>query len=352
MTSRERVIKALEFKEPDRPPRDLWTLPVVERFRKEEKEELIKKFPMDIDCPKFKPGISEVQKKSHLNRCTTYGYVGYPKKGCYYIDEWGSIRYVAEDGVSGEVKKPVLENPSDLKHFSPPWEFLETTDLSGVDEQCEKSDKFMLSAVAARPFERMQFIRGSENLFKDLIREKDLVIKLRDMIHEYNLEHIKMWLKTKVDGIFMMDDWGTEKHLLISPALWRELFKPLYKEYCRLIHSAGKYVFFHSDGWIEDILDDLIEIDVDALNCQLFVMDIEKLGKRYKGQTCFWGEIDRRLLYFGSPKEISEAVFRVRSILEDKKGGVIAQCEWGKGVPKENVEAVFEAWSIPLEAVC
>jgi len=351
MTEKERVIKALEFKGPDRPPRDLWTLPAVEAFQKAEKEALLQKFPLDIARPQVKPGISQIQRESKLKRCTDYGFLEFPRKGEYYIDEWGSIRYVAEDGVMGEVKQPVLQDLSQLDQFSPPWDFLKTTDLSSVSEQCKKSTKFMLSPTVARPFERMQFVRGTVNLFKDLIKNKKEALKLRDLIHEYNIEHIKMWLKTNVDGLWLMDDWGAEKHLLISPFLWRQLFKPLYKEYCELIHKAGKYVFFHSDGWIEAILDDLIEVGVDALNCQLFVMDIEKLGKRYKGQICFWGEIDRRLLYFGSPKEVTEAVYRVRRNLEDKKGGVIAQCEWGKGVPKENVEAVFEAWSIPLEAV-
>lgn len=353
MTSRDRVIRALKFDHPDRPPRDLWTLPAVEMFQKKGKETLLERFPMDIGRPTIKPGISEKQKSSRLRPFTTvYGFIDEPpKQGQTYIDEWGSIRHVAEDGVTGEVKKPVLESLSNLNRFSPPWDFLESTHLLTVDEQCEQTDQFMLSATVARPFETMQFLRGTVNLFEDLIREKEHVIKLRDMVHEYNLEHIKIWLKTKVDGIFIMDDWGTERQLLISPNLWRELFKPLYKEYCHLIHMAGKYVMFHSDGWIEDLFPDLIEIGIDALNAQLFIMGIESLGQLYQGKICFWGEIDRRLLFFGSPQEIREAVYRVRKALDDDSGGVIAQCEWGKDVPKQNVEAVYQAWDVPLEDV-
>jgi len=349
MDSRQRVLRAFQFHNPDRPPRDLWTLPAVEMFQNAEKESVIGEFPLDIETPKFTVGVSKCQQVPSLSRHDREFSIY--KKGNQYIDEWGSVRYVAEDGVTGEVKKPVLGSRADLKHFSPPWEFLSTTDLSKVNEQCELSNKFMLSGVTARPFERMQFVRGTENLFKDLIREKDRVYRLRDLIHEYNLEHIKMWLKTNVDGIFMMDDWGAEKHLLISPALWRELLKPLYKEYCDLIHQAGKYVFFHSDGHIEEIFDDLLEVGIDALNSQLFVMDIEGLGRRYKGEICFWGEIDRRLLFFGSPRQVAEAVYRVRKALDDSSGGVIAQCEWGKNVPKENIEAVYDAWNTPLEDV-
>jgi uroporphyrinogen decarboxylase len=104
-------------------------------------------------------------------------------------------------------------------------------------------------------------------------------------------------------------------------------------------------VFFHSDGHIEQIIPVLIELGVDALNAQLFCMDIEETGARYRGQITFWGEIDRQhILPFQGPKEVKAAVARVRKALDYGQGGVIAQCEWGNDVPQENIEAVFDAW--------
>jgi len=143
-----------------------------------------------------------------------------------------------------------------------------------------------------------------------------------------------------------MDDWGAQNSLLISPELWREFYKPLYKEYCEIIHSKGKYAFMHSDGDIELIYPDLIEIGVDAINSQLFCMDIEKLGEKYSGQIAFWGEIDRQnILPFGTAQEVRDAVDRVaKALLTRKRTGVIAQCEWGIKDPKENIEAVFGQW--------
>lgn len=142
-----------------------------------------------------------------------------------------------------------------------------------------------------------------------------------------------------------MDDWGAQDRPLISPQMWREYFKPLYAEYCRIIHDAGKFVFFHSDGHIFDLISDLIEVGIDALNAQLFCMDIEEIGRRFKGQITFWGEIDRQwVLPFGSEDDVRAAVQRVRVALDDGRGGVIAQCEWGNDVSRENVAAVFEAW--------
>ncbi|MBI3920960.1 MAG: methyltransferase, partial [Armatimonadetes bacterium] len=255
------------------------------------------------------------------------------------------VWHVAEAGVVGEVKEPALADWSDLKTYQPPWELIRGRDLSRVDADCENSDLFMLSDCTARPFERMQFLRGSENLFLDLAYLPRELFRLRDMIHEFYLEDVRQWCRTAVDAVMMMDDWGTQHTLLISPDLWRDFFKPMYREYCDLIHAAGKYVFFHSDGHIESIYGDLIEVGVDALNSQLFCMDIEGLAQKYKGRVTFWGELDRQgVLPFGTPEDVKTAVGRVRAALEDGRGGVIAQCEWGKNNPKENIEAVFEAW--------
>lgn len=92
-----------------------------------------------------------------------------------------------------------------------------------------------------------------------------------------------------------MDDWGSMHSLLVSPDMWRARFQPLYEDYIRIAHDAGKKVFMmHSDGNITAIYEDLVEMGVDALNSQLFCMDIEELGRRFKGRITFWGEIDRQ----------------------------------------------------------
>jgi hypothetical protein len=123
------------------------------------------------------------------------------------------------------------------------------------------------------------------------------------------------------------------------------MFKPLYKQYCDLIHAAGKFAFLHSDGHIAAIIEDLVEVGFDAVNSQLFCMDIEDIGRKFKGRITFWGELDRQyVLPFGKPEEVKEAVRRVRRALDTGQGGVIAQMQFGKYDPKENIEAAFEAW--------
>ncbi len=333
MTSRERVKRALTFSKPDRAPRDIWALPYISLFRRDELDAVLKKYPSDIGRPELSPGGGGEDEIVKLSKPGTY------------TDEWGSVWEIAEPGVVGEVKHPVLADWAALAKFQPPWDSVKKRNLDYANKFCERTDKYMLSSVCARPFERLQFLRGTEAVFMDLAYDTPEVRKAIEMIHEYYLLDVTAWSKSNVDAVFLMDDWGTNQALLISPEMWRSVFKPLYRDYCRIIHAAGKSVFFHSDGHIESIYPDLVEIGVNAVNSQLFCMDIEGLAKRHKGKITFWGEIDRQhVLPFGTKDDVRNAVRRVRRALDDGRGGVIAQCEWGKDNSRENVEAVFEAW--------
>jgi uroporphyrinogen-III decarboxylase len=229
-----------------------------------------------------------------------------------------------------------------------PWDLLEGADWARVNRSCAATDRFVLGVSETRPFEVMQLLRGTTQLFLDLVYQPEELFRLRDRLHEFMLRHITLWAQTDVDGIVLFDDWGSQHAMLISPKLWRAFFKPMYRDYFQLIHGAGKYVFFHSDGYIRPILDDLVEIGVDALNSQLFCMDIEEVGRTFRGRLTFWGEIDRQIILpLARGEWVRQAVRRVRRALDDGRGGVIAQCEFCHDVPKENVMAIFEAWQEP-----
>jgi len=337
MTSQERVYRALEFRSPDRAPRDLWALPWVSLHAREALDALLERFPSDF------VGASGLGRGDRAS--------GQEARKGTYVDDWGCVFEVAEDGIIGEVKAPPLADWSALDSFRPPREIIDRADWDKVNRACAANaagagaKKFMRLGTSLRPFERMQFLRGSENLYVDLGYESAELMRLRDMVHEFFLEELALSVKTDVDAISFMDDWGSQTALLISPNQWRRLFKPLYRDYCEMAHAAGKKVFFHSDGHIFDVYEDLIEVGVDAVNSQLFCMDIEEIARRFKGRITFWGEICRqRTLPFGSVADVRAAVGRVRRALDDGAGGVIAQCEWGVNNPPANIAAVFEAW--------
>ncbi len=332
MTSRERVLRCLNFDHPDRAPRDLWALSGVHLRRGDELSRMLDRFPVDFEAPRVKYGPSKHRRGSE-------GEVG------TYTDDWGCEWTVAEIGVSGEVKNPPLADWDRLDDWNPPWEILEKADFSQSNAHCAASEKYVKAGTHIRPFERMQFLRGTENLFMDLTIQPPELFALRDQLHEFNLRELELWSRTDVDAINFMDDWGAQGNLLIAPDLWRSFFKPLYREYCAIIKNSGKAVFFHSDGHIRAIIPDLIEIGVDALNSQLFCMDIEEIGREFQGKITFWGEICRQsILPFGRVDDVRNAVRRVRRALDKGTGGVMAQCEWGVRDPAENIAAVFETW--------
>ena len=335
MTSRERVINVLNHRPVDRLPREPWFLPGIPMFRRAEMDALLRDYPSDFAAP---PNVYAPGKRVQ----------GTPSVKGTSTDAWGCVFEVQESGVIGEVKHALFaDDYRGLESYEPPWEMIAHFDCDAVAAFCAQTDKFVLVGTETRPFERMQFLRGTEDLFCDLAEDEPKARVLRDKLHEFYCEEMRLWASTPVDGVGFMDDWGTQRALLINPKTWRSFFKPLYREYCRILHDAGKYVFFHSDGFVEDIYPDLIEVGIDAFNSQLFCMDMEKLGRLYAGKITFRGEIDRQhLLPFGTEEDVRAGVRRAyRALCPDGRlTGCIAQCEWGVHDPAENIRAVYDEW--------
>jgi uroporphyrinogen decarboxylase len=331
MNPRNLVKDTLEFASPNRIPRQLWYLPWAVDHYPHELAAIQRQYPDDlVGAPAC---LKEPLKTS-----------GDQYQAGDYVDEWGCRFRSIQPGVIGEVKEALLKDYEEMDHLHTPDALL-SVDVEQVNAFCQATERFVLAGVCPNPFERIQYIRKPENIYIDLMEDQDGVKTLLDKVHQFNLKVFDVWAKTEVDAFTWNDDWGAQRALLISPKLWRQIFKPIYKDYVDLAHRHGKYAFMHSDGYIADIIPDLIEIGVDALNSQLFCMDIEALGRRYAGRLTFWGEIDRqRLLAFASPAEVAAAVERVRSALYHR-GGVIAQCEFGAGARPENVAQVFQSWN-------
>jgi len=331
MTGRERVLRCLESAKPDRAPRDLWMLPgailhhgqsAIDAFRK--------RWPTDfVQCSAGKPRPLRSQ--------------GDPYKPGRSTDEWGCVFENLVAGVHGEVKQPLIDDWSKLSDLRPPTELLDI-DIEAANAFCRTTDKFIFASGWARPFERIQFLRGSENTLMDLAEQPPEFFELLKIVHGFYLEQYQRWASTGVDALVMMDDWGSQRSLLISPDTWRRIFKPIYAQYVQVAHSAGKKFFMHSDGCIIDIYQDLVEIGVDAINSQLFCMDIEEIGRRCRGRITFWGEIDRQhILPHGTQAQVKAAVKRVYDNLW-QDGGAIAQFELSSGMPLENTETVYRTW--------
>lgn len=336
MTSRDRVVLTLNHQAVDRIARDLWVSAERRLNHADEVAEMRFRYASDIIRADFR------YPRGH--RCK-----GKRREVGEYTDAWGCTWRVPTRGVIGQLIGPPLAEISHLDGYQPPWEVLEEADLSAANESCATTSRFVIFWSETRPLERLQALRGPEAALADLAAGDAEVRRLLAMLHDFSCREMHLWAQSCVDGVVFMDDWGTQSGLLASPGLFRDLFKPLYREYCEILHSHDKYAFFHSDGNITDIFGDLVEVGVDAINAQLFSMDIEALARDYCGKITFWGEIDRlHTLPLGTAEQVRAAVRRLQRTLDHGCGGVIAQCEWSAGVPFNNVAAAFEQWMRPL----
>ena len=335
MTGRERVTRALTFAHPDRMPREMWVLPWASTHYPDEVAEIFRRYPGDFGAP-YDP------------------YNPSPRaQGDLYVmgdatDEWGCVFTSIQAGVIGEIRTPMLADIRDWRQVQPPYELLPDDWAAARDQvnrSCAETGQFVRALCNPRPWERLQFLRGSENAYLDIMDPEEGAAQLLQVIHDFHMKELEFWVSTDVDGISFMDDWGAQQQLLIPPAIWRALFKPLYRDYCAIAHAHNKFVFMHSDGYIAEIYDDLIEVGVDALNSQLFVMDMADLAARAKGRITFWGEIDRQhVLPAKNPQVGRDAVRKVAGHLYDPAGGIIAEFELGPGSNPAVGMAIFEEW--------
>ncbi len=327
---RELVQRSLDFAAPARIPRQLWLLPWASLYLPREAAAIQNRFPDDIlMCP------------SLLRRdCRTQGNRYLPGT---YIDEWACTFTSVQAGIIGQVKTPLVTDWNRIDIVEPPVAALDL-DVARINAFCRQTDRFVLSGCCPRPFERLQFLCGCEPVLIGLAKRVPQLATLLRRIHDFYTQELEAWARTAVDGLMIMDDWGSQRAMLVSPALWRELFKPLYADYIEIAHRHRKSLWMHSDGYILDIVPDLVELGLDALNCQVACMGAAVLGERFRGRLTFWGEVDRQhVLPAGSPEDVWAAVRELKAALYDR-GGVIAQCEFGPGVRPDNIAAVFEAW--------
>ncbi|MCF6285632.1 MAG: methyltransferase [Candidatus Hydrogenedentes bacterium] len=330
-TSRELVFQTLNRERPGRVPRQLWDLPWAEINHGAALAEIRSSFPDDFvngpQCLREKPDT-----------------FGDPYVVGEYRDEWGCVFENLQNGHIGEVKEPLIKDwATDTGKVHIPREWL-TVDRDGVNRFCAGTDKFVFGGCCPRPFERLQFLRGTVDLYMDLMAPPPEMLAYIKEIHTFYCAQMEVWAATDVDALNFIDDWGAQDRLLIDPVMWRDIFKPMYKDYIDIAHGAGKKVFMHSDGHILAIYPDLIELGLDAINSQLFCMGLDTL-KKFVGKICFWGEIDRQhLLPEGDVADIERAVNDVYKNLW-RGGGCIAQCEFGPGAKPENVRAVFSTWA-------
>lgn len=273
-----------------------------------------------------------------------------------YENEWG-VRVERVGIHSQRVTHPLAQaDVADLAAY--PWPQADAARRTeGLAERsCRLFDETDYALVAAPVsggiFEYGQHLRGMAQFFVDLMSDKPFANSLLDHLLAVQLELWDVFLTVvgeRVDMVQLADDFGSQRSLLISPRLFREMFKPRYAQLIRFIKErTAARVFFHCDGAILPLLDDFAEMGVDVLNpLQPTATGMEPgvIKQRYGGRLAFHGGIDnQQLLPNGRPDEVRSAVHDAIGALAAGGGYVVASAHVIEpDIPNQNVLALFEA---------
>ena len=178
----------------------------------------------------------------------------------------------------------------------------------------------------------------------DILTDDPHLPKLIDLLLEYEMEAIGLWLELGVDTMGFHTDIGTQNALMISPEKFRQYIKPMFKQLFMTCRDAGACVHLSSDGCLLSIVDDLIECGVTSHDPQLRANTLDGIERCYKGKLCVNADLDRQMFAFCTPDDIWTHVREVVERLDDPKGGLmVGGWVWDNNTPIENIEALCSA---------
>lgn len=197
-------------------------------------------------------------------------------------------------------------------------------------------------------FEAAWRLRGIENFLLDLIERPEWAHFLLDRLAELARRNATTMVAAGIDVLALDDDVGMPGTMLMSPKMWREFFKPRLDSIIRLTRSMQPDlpIVYHSDGTFDGILDDLIEIGVNAINpLQPEHMDAERIRRRYGPRLVLWGTVGSQTTFsYASPEDIRQEVrLRVETL---GRAGLVLCPTYDidePDIPWENVAAFLEA---------
>jgi hypothetical protein len=197
--------------------------------------------------------------------------------------EWG-FAWERRDRTMGQPREPVIREWAQLDGFRAP----DPQDPARFDQVAPTreryGERYYCASLVLSGFTLMSFLRGFSPLLADLYAERGRVEQLAEMVFGFEEAVIRLLAHYGFDGVSFYDDWGTQSGLIISPALWREFFKPRYRRQFALAHEQGLDVYFHCCGAVAELVPDLIESGVDLLNLgQPNLFDIAELGRSRAG---------------------------------------------------------------------
>ncbi len=393
MTSRERILKAINHEEPDRVPRDLGGtessgmtacslfslqthLRISQDLKVFEPYQYVAYIGDDLRA-KFKIDTANLTPESRdwVKRINPLGFDVLLPAG--WREEAGEDGATVVRRADGTIAARRPEGGYYFDPVNPPLQnIVEPVDL---EQHKETIFSFDLPSFADEPVENLQkraqamhargecvvfnlcchilaagqLLRGYENFMVDLMTDETMVGRLLDILLEgyyQRIDKIAPFLRDSVDVVLLNDDLGTQNGPMLSPATYRNIIKPYQKKlFGHVKKSFEAPILFHSCGAVRDFIPDLIEVGVDALNpVQISAneMNPEKLKRDFGNDITFWGGgMDTQtVLNKKTPSEVMDAVRKNVDTLAPGGGFVFCQVHnIQPDVPPENVVAMFEA---------
>jgi uroporphyrinogen decarboxylase len=259
-------------------------------------------------------------------------------------DEWGVLWEFRIFGIAGIPKEYPLADSEKISSYTAPPSPEVPEDIGEARKKAlaaRKDDYYHLHGCGSL-FERMIALRPEADVLCDLVSDEPYIHELVDIIANHDAALVKEAVASGADGLSFGDDYGTERDLIMSPSLWRAFFKPRLKELFKPAVEAGLDVFFHSCGYVWELLPDFAEIGVTSIWPQIPAYDMKKLADRCRelGLALAVHTDRARTMTYGSPAEVRDLVLREYETFKLYDGGGWFYIEADNGFPWANLESL------------
>ena len=269
-----------------------------------------------------------------------------------FVDGWGCKWETAMDGIVGTVTKHPLANWDHFADFTAPDPRFDSgkgaVDWQVIRQEIDSAKAGGHLAVGGlrhgHTFQTLTDIRGYENLLLDMYDGDQRLLKLVDIVEQFNAEIIRNYLDIGVDMMTYAEDIGMQNGPMILPDMFDKYIKPSYKRLMQPAVDSGCIIHMHSDGCIREMTKSLIENSVAAINLQDLVNGIDWIKANLKGRVCIDLDIDRQVITpKGSLADVDDLIRCEVETLGSKEGGLMMIYGLYPGVPLENIKALMDA---------
>lgn len=212
-------------------------------------------------------------------------------------------RYWAKEG------KGAISSRQEFAGF--PWPKVDDMDFSRFNE-IEQYTPPALKTIAnvGHIFTAVWTLMGFETFCTALMQNSPLIAEMFEKVGSTQYEVLDRVTRFKsVGAIQVSDDIAYTPGLIISPKHLRQYLFPWLKRLCALCRQRDVLIIYHSDGKLDDILDDIVDAGFHGLHpIQPNAMDIKKVKARVGKRLCLLGNIDMDMLARGTPEQVTELV--------------------------------------------